>query len=365
MDDLDIFDSFDFPQPAAFSLQYPFGGSLFVKAEPSSAGLCLYKRGDNHLEVYRAQRLLNCYIRGNLGIPWTKSNGSLWPLLREDGMLDLDTELALNEFQLGWGLQPSGCLCPRTRMLLPPHMRLKGSLLLRKPGRYLRPCLPPTFGQSKSTGSVSNSTPSPNPPVKPPAPNPAPSGGAGSTSTGSKDDDDKPWTVHITGSMGVGLSGPVWTGKSSTGNSVKAETLEVDTKTEIDVSVPTSLRIGKGHLKLTLAGEYDEPLDNAHLGKPTVQATFQLQADDAIKFGEWGSLSPFAQVSSQWQKDDKWKQSTVLKGGLELDINLAKGVKLAADVNSGAQFAGPGNDPKTTAKAVVPLEGNLKLQWDF
>jgi hypothetical protein len=365
MDAPDVFDFFDFPQPSSFSLQYPSGGFLWAKAEPSSVGLRMYKRGDNHLEVYRAQRLLNCHIRGNFGAPWTKTSGSLWSLLPENGMLDVDTEFALSQFQLRWGLQSTGCLCPRTRMLLPPHMRLKGSLLLRKPGRYLRPCSPPTYGQSQSTGSQSRSTTSPNPAVKPPAPNPAPSSGASPKPSGD-DDDDKPWTVQLSASAGVGASGPLWTGKSSSGSYVKPETLEVDKKLELDVSVPTPLVIGDGHLKLTLAGEYDEPVDRAHLGKPTVQATFQLQADDAIKFGKWGSLSPFAQVSSQWQKDDnKWKQSTVLKGGRELDVNLAKDLKLAADVNSGAQLSGPGNDANTTAKVVVPFEGNLKLQWAF
>jgi hypothetical protein len=124
--------------------------------------------------------------------------------------------------------------------------------------------------------------------------------------------------------------------------------------------------IGQGKLKLTLAGEWDKPLDAAHSGKPTVQGTFQLQADDMLKFGQWGTLAPFAQVSSQWTSDDnKMKQSTVLKGGLEMDVNLMKGLKLAADVNSGVQIAGPGNDNATTAKVVVPFEGNLKLQWDF
>lgn len=362
MDDVDVFDFFEFPQPSALSLQYPSGGFLFARSEPSSAGLRMFKRGDNHLEVYRAQRLLNCYIRGNLGIPWKTSSGSLWPLLSEHGMLDLDTQLALSEFQLGWGLQSTGCLCPRTRMLLPPHMRLKGSLLLRKPGRLLRPCVP-SYGPSKSSGPQTKSTTSPNPPAKSTGSNPATSGGAASGSQ--DDDDDKPWTVQISPSIGVGAAGPLWTSKSGSGTYVKPDTLEVDKKFEVDVSVPTPLVIGDGHLKLTLAGEYDEPVDKAHAGKPTVQGTFQLQADDALKFGKWGSLSPFAQVSNQWQKDDKWKQSTVLKGGLELDVNLAKGLKLTADVNSGAQISGPGNDANTTAKVVVPFEGNLKLQWQF
>ncbi len=364
MDNPDVFDFFDFPQPSAFSLRHPSGFMMTARAEPSSDALCMFKRGDNHLQVYRAQRLLNCYIRGNLGAPWTRSNGSLWPLLPENGMLDLDTEVALSEFQRYWGLPASGCLCPKTRMLLPPHMRLKGSLLLRKPGRYLRPCVP-SFGSSPSTGPSKAAAPS-NPAVKPPAPAVAAGSGADSSSGKKKDDDDdKPWTFQFSPSVGVGASGPVWTGKSSSGRSVKPDTLEVDQKTEFDLSVPTPLVIGDGHLKLTLAGEWDQPLDNAHYGKPTVQGTFQLQADDAIKFGQWGSLSPFAQVSSQWQKDDKWKQSTVLKGGLELDVDVAKNVKLTADVNSGVQWAGPGNNPDTTAKTVVPFEGNLKLQWNF
>lgn len=360
MGDLDVFDFFDFSQPSAFSFQYPFGASLTGTSELSSTGLRLYRRGDNHLEVYRAQRLLNCYIRGNLGRPWTRSNGSLWSLLPENGMLDLDTEMALSQFQNYWGLQSTGFLCPRTRMLLPPQLRLKGSLLLRKPRKRLNLNLPPNYGQSTTPPGVRIS-PTPTQPSKPV---PAPSAGAGSK-PGGDDDDDKPWTVQLTGSAGVGAAGPLWTSKSSSGARVKPDTLEVDQKTEIDVSVPTSLAIGDGHLKLTLAGEWDKPLDAAHFGKPTVQGTFQLQADDALKFGSWGSLSPFAQVSSQWQKDGGWKQSTVLKGGLELDVNLVKGLKLTADVNSGVQLSGPGNDPATTAKAIVPFEGNLKLQWDF
>jgi len=44
---------------------------------------------------------------------------------------------------------------------------------------------------------------------------------------------------------------------------------------------------------------------------------------------------------------------------------LTKGIKLEGEIDSGAHIAGPGNDPDTTAKVVVPVEGNVKLKIDF
>jgi len=62
---------------------------------------------------------------------------------------------------------------------------------------------------------------------------------------------------------------------------------------------------------------------------------------------------------------DKWKQATEIKGGVDLDVKLTKGIKLEGEIDSGAHIAGPGNDPDTTAKVVVPVEGNVKLKIDF
>ncbi|HEY3974046.1 MAG TPA: hypothetical protein VGM18_13650 [Candidatus Sulfotelmatobacter sp.] len=48
MDDIYLFDFFDFPQPPAFSLTYPSGPSLTAMAEPNSRKMHLFRRGDNH-----------------------------------------------------------------------------------------------------------------------------------------------------------------------------------------------------------------------------------------------------------------------------------------------------------------------------
>ena len=379
----DFDDSFDFPQPLTLSHRYPCGFSLSANAETNSESLRWFKRGDNHLQIYRAQRLLNCYIGGHFGAEWLTDGGSPWPFLTEHGMFDLDTQLALLRFQSLSSLPNSGCLCPRTRMLLPPMMRLRGSLLLSRPGKI--PCLRWSSTSSGSAGRGASSSPptkptsGANPPSKPAAPKDAtsPSGGSGPSGSGSADgdDDDKPWTFHLEPSVGVGATGPLWTGRSRTGARVAPDTLEVDQKTEVDLTVPTSLALGKGKLKLSLGAEFDVPVDQAHKGQYTLQGTLQLQADDFVKFGEWGSLSPFVAGSSQWQKgSNKWKQATTIKGGAELDINVGKmlklpgplkDVKVTGDVNSGVQIAGPGNDPATTATVVVPFEGNLKLQGSF
>lgn len=51
-----------FPQPLSVCQRYSSGMFFSAKAEPNPERLCWFKRGDNHLQVYRAQCLLNRYI---------------------------------------------------------------------------------------------------------------------------------------------------------------------------------------------------------------------------------------------------------------------------------------------------------------
>lgn len=358
--------SWYFPQPMSVCQRLSSGLVFSSRAELNPERLCWFKRGDNHLQVYRAQCLLNRYIAGHFGAEWLGSDGFRLPLLPEDGRLDLDTELALKRFQQDWSLPPSGCLCPKTRALLPPVLHFHATLQRKRvklpPLRWPKYRIPSYWSGSGGSGSDPSSATkkaddSPH--------QPASTGGVVTPAPAGKEDDvDKPFTLN----WGFGGSGPLWTGKSSTGKSVPSERPEFDQKTEFDLNIPTGLALrsgGRGQLKLTLAGEYDVPLDRDHRGQSTIQATAQVSADDLFK-NDRLSLSPFLEVSTLFQRNmDKWKQATEIKGGVDLDVKLTKGIKLEGEIDSGAHIAGPGNDPDTTAKVVVPVEGNVKLKIDF
>ena len=366
-----------FPQPLSVCQRYSSGMFFSAKAEPSPERLCWFKRGDNHLQVYRAQCLLNRYIGGHFGPEWLTSGGPRWPYLLEDGMLRLDTELALKEFQQRWSLPSSGCLCPKTRVLLPPLLRFRGSLLRKR-----LKCPPLRWSAGGSSGgsgprygSSGSSSPQPskgtNNPVKPPVPNPTPTG-----KSADDDDDDKPWTLQLTPNLGVGGAVPMWTGRSGTGTKLKPDTLELDQKTEFDISLLTGWALGKGKIKLTLGAEYDVPVDKDHRGtsvgttlgdKSTVVGNVQVQADDLWK-NDYVSLAPFLKYSAQVQGG---KESNQFKAGVEFDLDLhkilglPKGMKLEADVNAGVQTPGPGTDPATTPSLIAPIEGNVNFTWDI
>ncbi len=364
-----------FPQPLSVCQRYSSGMFFSAKAEPNPERLCWFKRGDNHLQVYRAQCLLNRYMGGYFGPEWLTSGGLRWPYLLEDGMLRLDTELALKEFQQRWSLPSSGCLCPKTRVMLPPLLRFRGSLLRK---RLKHPPLRWSGGNPGGSGarygsSGSSSLPpnkTPGTPVKPAVPDTKPKANA------DDDDDDKPWTLTFTPNVGVGGAVPMWTGRSGTGTKLKPDTLELDQKTEFDLSLLTGWALGDGKIKLTVGAEYDVPLDKDHRGasvgstlgdKSTIVGNVQVQADDLLK-NDYVSLSPFLKYSHQWQGG---KQSDQVKGGVEFDLDLhktlglPKGLKLEADVNAGVQTPGPGNDRATTPSLIAPIEGNVNLTWDF
>ena len=364
-----------FPQPLSVCQRYSSGMFFSAKAEPNPERLCWFKRGDNHLQIYRAQCLLNRYIGGYFGPEWLTSGGLRWPYLLEDGMLRFDTELALKEFQQRWSLPSSGCLCPKTRVMLPPLLRFRG-FLLRK--RFKCPPLRWSGGSPGGSGarygSSGSSSPQPNKtsdtPVKPAVPDNKPKGNT------DEEDDDKPWTLTFTPNVGVGGAAPMWTGRSGTGTKLRPDTLELDQKTEFDLSLLTGWALGDGKIKLTVGAEYDVPLDKDHRGpsvgstlgdKSTIVGNLQVQADDLLK-NDYVSLSPFLKYSHQWQGG---KQSDQVKGGVEFDLDLhktlglPKGLKLEADVNAGVQTPGPGNDRATTPSLIAPIEGNVNLTWDF
>jgi hypothetical protein len=367
--------SWCFPQPMSVCRSYPSGMVFSSQAELDPEGLCWFKRGDNHLQVYRAQCLLNRYISGHFGPEWLGSDGYRWPLLLEDGLLNLDTESALKQFQEGLDVPLRGCLCPKTRALLPPLLRFHGSLTrkrlkvpqLRWPPKYS------TRGSGTRSGSSGSSYQSNKGADDSDTP-PAPAGTTGPAAGKKVDDEDKPWTLKITPNWGFGGSGPLWTGKSSTGASVTPDKLEVDQKAEVDLSLLTSWALGKGKLKFVIGAEYDSPVDNVHHGKSTLAGNFQLQADNLLK-NDYVSLSPYLKYSPQVQRNgDGWKESNAFKVGLEFDADLQKifklsdtfkGLKLEADVNGGIQTPGPGNDPATTPKMILPVEGAINFSWDL
>jgi len=367
-----------FPQPLSVCQRDSSGMVFSAKAEPNPERLCWFKRGDNHLQVYRAQCLLNRYIGGYFGPEWLTSGGMRWPFLLEDGMLRLDTELALKEFQQRWSLPSSGCLCPKTRLVLPPLLRFRGSLLrkrlkcppLRWSGGY-QGGSGPRYGSSGSSSSSPQPGKTPDPTPKPPVPKPTPTGNAVSD-----DDDDKPWTLQFTPNLGVGGAVPMWTGRSGTGAKLMPDKLELDQKTEFDLSLITGWALGDGKVKLTLGAEYDAPFDKDHRGtslgstlgdKSTVAGNIQVQADDLWK-NDYVSIAPFLKYSAQLKGG---KESNQLKGGVEFDLDLhktlglPKGTKLEADVNAGIQTPGPGNDRATTPSLIAPIEGNVNFTWDF
>jgi len=368
-----------FPQPLSVCHRHSSGTVFSAKAEPNSERLCWFKRGDNHLQVYRSQCLLNRYIAGHFGPEWLTGGGMRWPFLLEDGMLRLDTEQALKEFQQRWSLPLSGCLCPKTRTMLPPLLRFRASLLRK---RLKCPTLRWSGGSNSGgsgarPGSAGSSSPQPSKPADAPA-KPATSGTT-TTGGGGDDDDDKPWTLTLTPNVGVGGAVPMWTGRSGTGTKLKPDTLELDQKTEVDVSLPTSWALGMGKIKFTLGAEYDVPFDKNHRGpsvgntltdKSTIVGNVQVQADDLLK-NDYVSLSPFLKYSAQLQGG---KESNQFKGGVEFDLDLQKtlhlpkafkGLKLEADVNAGVQTPGPGNDPATTPSVIAPIEGNVNFTWDI
>jgi len=368
-----------FPQPLSVCQRYSSGMMFSAKAEPNPERLCWFKRGDNHLQVYRAQCLLNRYIGGYFGPEWLTGGGLRWPYLLEDGMLRLDTEQALMEFQQRWSLPSSGCLCPKTRVMLPPLLRFRASLLRK---RFKCPPLRWSGGGNSGGsgvryGSSGSSSPQPSKtpdPVKPPVPKPTPTG-----NVATDDDDTKPWTLQFTPNLGVGGSVPMWTGRSGTGAKLMPEKLELDQKTEIDLSLLTGWALrknGDGKIKFTIGVEDDVPVDKNHRGtsvgntlsdKSTIVGNVQVEADDLVK-NDYVSLAPFLKYSHQWQGS---KQSDQVKGGVEFDLDLhktfglPKGTKLEADVNAGIQTPGPGNDKATTPSLIAPIEGNVNFTWDF
>jgi hypothetical protein len=363
-DSLSFDNSWCFPQPMSVCKRLSSGLVFSSRAELNPERLCWFKRGDNHLQVYRAQCLLNRYITGHFGPEWLGSDGFRLPLLLEDGRLDVDTELALKRFQQDWSLPPSGCLCPKTRALLPPvlhfHATLQRNRVKIPPLRWSK--YNTSYGSGTGWGGSNSSSSTKK--ADDDGSQPSGTGGVVTPPPAKKDDDDdKPFTLNL----GFGGSGPVWTGKSSTGKRVPSEKPEVDQKMEFDLNIPTGLALrsgGRGQLKLTLSGEYDVPLDNDHRGKPSIQGTAQISADDLFKNNRL-SLTPFVEASRVFQRDtDKWKQATEVKAGVDLDVKLTKGIKVEAEVNSGVHIAGPGNDKDTTAKVVVPVEGFVILKVD-
>lgn len=169
--------------------------------------------------------------------------------------------------------------------------------------------------------------------------------------------------VELSLSEGAGVSGPIYTSKSSSGNSVKPAKAEVDNKIEFEAAFSTKSLLN-GHLKLDISAEWDQPY-NKKIGDSTLSGNIKLELDDAVKFGNWGGLNPYIQGSAQSNAlNDPFKKiQGSLKGGVEMSVELGKGFSLKGDVNVGAQHYLRGADSKDDAKLVVPWEANVNIEY--
>jgi peptidoglycan hydrolase-like protein with peptidoglycan-binding domain len=334
-------------QPPICSQIRPYGPIVRSMFTPVANPLAIYRIGEHGPRIKQYQRLLNKLIRGGpQGPPWRKLGGHLWPPLAEDGKFGTKTFEAVKEFQRLLNLPQTGWLDVLTRTLLLPAVKLRGWVRMARPDFSPPPVNIPSTPPSKPAPQQKPTTPTPRVVNVPPPP---------------KKDDD--WKLELTISDGVGVSGNVWRGKTPVGTQSQGEPLEWDNKVEVEAALPTPLILGKGHLKLSLSGEYDAPIDRFHLGKPGVQGTFQVEADDMLELGDWGTLSPFVQGSLQWQGG---KSSYMFKAGAELKIDLIKEkLSLTGDINSGRQTFYRGLDPLRDPSVVVPLEGNVKFEVKF
>jgi hypothetical protein len=343
--------------------KYPGGSSVTTRVMPGPGHMVAYQLGQQHHVIQTCQKQMNFLMDGTSLFPkWRYPDGSPWKQLIEHGILDDDTEDALEYYQMLWGLQPTGILCPFTRTLLNPYVRLRGQL--RYPSLTFRGNQAMGTGSSGISGQTSNQTPKKATPSRTPSTTTSQGQTPATTTlaTPAADDDDKPWVPQLKWNTSLGATRPLWVGKTLSGAAApgSAWKTELDRKLELDVELPTSLMIGDGHLTLSLGGEIDDPLDAAHRGKQTVQGNFQASLDDVFK-RNWGSLSPYVQGSIQKQGD---QETGVIKGGLELKIQpwKDKNVALKADANSGYQWGIKGLDPRQDPKAVIPIEGNLTLE---
>ena len=100
---------FEYPEPLTTCRHYQSGFRLLAQTQAGPNSFRLFKRGDNHRNVFQAQQMLNCYMRNHVGGTWRKENGTLWSLLPEDGYFDADTQTALCKAQRIWGLPMTGC----------------------------------------------------------------------------------------------------------------------------------------------------------------------------------------------------------------------------------------------------------------
>jgi hypothetical protein len=344
---------------ANFSLQpkcflYPAGRSILLRPGVRAGHLVTYQLGQQHLVIQSCQRRMNLLMDGSSLFPkWRYSNGTPWTPLLDNGIFDQSTEDALEYYQSLWGFNPTGKLCPTTRMLLHPSMRLQGQLWYSSsPQPKLN--LFPKFDPSKFPSQPGKQ---PSPPVTSSDPVKA-----------DDDDDDTPWVPKLTATFSRGVSRPIWLGPTLSGAKAprSAWLPEADRKVELDVEVPTSVAIGNGHLKLSLGIEMDEATDAAHRGSRTVSGNFQLSLDNLVK-RDWGSFSPYIQSSIQQQDN---QVSGVVKSGVELEFKPWAGTKwknwsVSADGSVGYQKGVSGLDPKQDPKSLIPVEGTLNLKAEF
>src|SRR5579871_5468179 len=125
--------------------QYPGGSTVSTKVTGGPGTLTSFQLGQQHPLIHTCQRQMNFLMGGTSLFPkWRDAKGNPWQPLTLNGVLDDDTEDALQYHQSLWGLPPTGRLCLLTRTLLYPSMRLHGQL---------------TYKRSVATGGGTSGTP--------------------------------------------------------------------------------------------------------------------------------------------------------------------------------------------------------------
>ena len=90
-------------------------------------------------------------------------------------------------------------------------------------------------------------------------------------------------------SEGAGVSGPIYTSKSSSGNSVENKAKpEVDNKIEFEAAFSTR-SLMSGRLKLDISTEWDQPY-NKKIGYSTLSGNIKLELENKFDWGRAQSL---------------------------------------------------------------------------
>jgi hypothetical protein len=328
------------PKPAR-DFQFPGGPTLKTKINLGMAYLFPFEFGRRAKPVRTAQEQMNLLMDGGPDWPkWRYPNGKPWKPLIENGCLDKPTSEALTFVQLLFGLPSCGELCPATRAILYPHLKLCGHL------------------------EIADMAPTPPPPRLPPypklklppmGPTPPPKG----------EEEEKSWIPKISLTTGFGITQPLYVGKTASGEKPPRSSgkLTGEFKYGFELLVPSSLAIGHGHLTINLGVDFGVALKK-HGTLSAIQGTFGLILDDVFKHRRF-SISPYLRgtiVREIAEKNGPLKWGA--NGGAEFRFELHKhallkatgGVGLVGRINGGEE---------EQPKMVVPLDANVLFEVPF